>query len=148
MEKKMPMNEQNGREQLTSLTARIVSAYVSSSPVPANELAALILAVHASLSRLRARGRKQELDSRKPAVPIRNSVHDDHLVCLEDGKKFKTLKRHLNEIHGLTPEEYRRKWDLPFDYPMISPNYAAERSEFSRSRRLGHKRLGFRKLRP
>lgn len=139
------MAERISRDRITSLAAEIVSAYVSSNPLPANGLAALIGSVHMSLAKLSGSDSEQNRKAQVPAVPIKNSIHDDHLVCLEDGKRFKTLKRHLNEVHGLTPEEYRRKWDLSLDYPMISPNYAAERSEFSRSRRLGHKRLGYRK---
>lgn len=139
------MNERVDRDHITSIAAGIVSAYVSNNRFLADELAALIVSVHTSLTQLSRGDTKQERKARKPAVPVKDSIHEDYLVCLEDGKKFKTLKRHLNAIHGLTPAEYRRKWDLPHDYPMVSPNYAVERSEFSRSRGLGHKRLGYRK---
>lgn len=133
------------RNQTTSLAAGIASAYVSSNSLPANELVPLIVSVHMCLAKLSGSDGAHRQTSRHPAVPVDDSIHDDHLVCLEDGKKFKTLRRHLNETHGLTPDEYRRRWDLPFDYPMMSPNYAAERSEFSRSRGLGYNRRRYRK---
>jgi predicted transcriptional regulator len=123
------------------LTADVVAAYVSNNPVPKSDLPDLILAVHSSLEKLRSEPERAlpEPEAKPPAVPIRRSVTPDYLICLEDGKRFKSLRRHLRE-HGLTPEQYRVKWKLPSDYPMVAPNYAAQRSALARKLGLGRKR--------
>ena len=125
-------------DKLTELTVDIVSAYVSNNSVPRTELANLINSVRQSLG---GAGRVPEPSAAplSPAVPIKKSVQDDHIVCLEDGKKFKSLKRHLTTHYGMTPQEYRQKWGLPADYPMVAPNYAATRSELAKKIGLGRK---------
>jgi predicted transcriptional regulator len=122
------------------LTAEIVSAYVSNNPVPAGEMPALINQVHQAL--LRVGGGHQELPSEplKPAIAVKRSITPDHIVCLEDGKKFKSLKRHLRTQYNMTPEQYREKWGLPADYPMVAPNYAAARSQLAKQMGLGQQR--------
>ncbi|WP_298817959.1 MucR family transcriptional regulator [uncultured Roseibium sp.] len=127
------------------LTADIVSAYVSNNTVASGDLPALIAIVHAALSSTVQEASEPVVEELKPAVPIKKSVTDDHIICLEDGKKFKSLKRHLRTHYDLTPEEYRAKWDLPTDYPMVAPSYAAARSELARKMGLGQK--GTRKTR-
>ncbi len=133
------MNEREERDQLVALTADIVSAYVSKNPLPMRELADLIDSVHKSLAGLTSGAVQETVAPLKPAVPVRKSVHDDYIICLEDGKKFKTLKRHLSVHYGLTPAEYRDKWGLPHDYPMVAPGYAAARSALAKSMGLGRK---------
>jgi predicted transcriptional regulator len=122
------------------LTAEIVSAYVSNNPVPAGDMPALINQVHQAL--LRVAGGHQELPSEplKPAIAVKRSITPDHIVCLEDGKKFKSLKRHLRTQYNMTPEQYRDKWGLPPDYPMVAPNYAAARSQLAKQMGLGQQR--------
>ena len=123
---------------LVDLTVDIVSAYVANNQVATASLADLIRAVHGSLTGLN-NPRPVEADTPpKPAVPIKKSITDDYLICLEDGGKYKSLKRHLNSKYGLTPEEYRRKWGLPADYPMVSASYAAARSTLAKKALLGH----------
>ena len=125
---------------ITSLTARIVAAYVSHHQLPVSELPRLIQSVRDSLQRLTAPAEeaptKEEL---KPAVPIKKSVTPDYIVCLEDGKKLKMLKRHLMSSYGMTPDEYRSKWGLPTDYPMVAPNYAKARSDLAVKLGLGRR---------
>jgi predicted transcriptional regulator len=122
------------------LTAQIVAAHVSNNPVDAAALPALIHEVYKSLS-----GMGQELpaapqpDKKQPAVPVKKSVFPDHIVCLEDGKKLKMLKRHLKTAYDLTPEQYRERWGLPADYPMVAPNYARHRSSLAKQIGLGTK---------
>ena len=123
---------------LTELTAEIVSAYVANNPVPTASLAGLIGTVHAAVSGLSQPAAPAAV-ALTPAVNPKRSVHADYIVCLEDGKRFKSLKRHLSTHFGLTPEEYRAKWALPNDYPMVAPNYAAARSELAKSMGLGRK---------
>jgi predicted transcriptional regulator len=123
------------------LAAKVVAAYVSNNPLPKGDLPDLILAVHSSLARL---GREPEqaqpqVEAKPPAVPVRKSITPDYLICLEDGKKFKSLRRHLR-AHGLTPEQYREKWNLPSDYPMVASNYTAQRSALAKKLGLGRKR--------
>lgn len=120
------------------LTADIVSAYVSNNPVPTVELAALIASVSAALSGL-VHAVEVASPSLTPAVNPKKSVFPDHIICLDDGKKFKSLKRHLMSHHGLTPEEYRAKWKLPADYPMVAPGYSASRSALAKQMGLGRK---------
>jgi predicted transcriptional regulator len=122
------------------LTAEIVSAYVSKNPVPASELPALIASVAASLAGLvNGTAVTEPVEAQKPAVPIKKSITPEFLISLEDGKKFKSLKRALRTRYGMTPEEYRAKWGLPRDYPMVAPNYAAARSELAKKMGLGRK---------
>ena len=125
-------------EQLKQLTADIVSAFVSNNPVPRTEIASLIGNVHTSLVGLSGQVETAPAPL-TPAVPIRKSVHNDYVVCLEDGKKFKSLKRHLGVHYNLTPDEYRQKWGLPSDYPMVAPSYAAARSALAKQMGLGRK---------
>ncbi|WP_372393990.1 MucR family transcriptional regulator (plasmid) [Azospirillum sp. HJ39] len=121
---------------LTDMTAKVVAAYVGRNQVPIDQLPNLIDTVHKAL---RDAGKKREAipDTLVPAVPIRKSVMPDYLVCLEDGKKMKMLKRHLRTVYNLSPEEYRAKWGLPPDYPMVAPNYASARSEMAKKIGLG-----------
>lgn len=121
------------------LTSMIVSAYISNNTVPATQIAALIEAVQTSLRRLKAgeMSAEETNDLKKPAVPIKKSITPDFLICLEDGRKLKMLKRHLRTTYDMSPEEYRAKWGLPSDYPMVAPNYAKLRSEFAKNSGLG-----------
>ena len=121
------------------IAARIVSAYVSNNRMMAQDLAGFIETVHRTIS---AFGNHIEAASEvpKPAVSIKRSVTSDYIICLEDGLKFKSLKRHLRSAYGLTPEQYRVKWGLPHDYPMVAPNYAARRSTLAKQIGLGRKR--------
>jgi predicted transcriptional regulator len=119
------------------LTAELVSAYVSNNNVPKGDLPNLLLAVHSAISRLGTESPAAlQVEAQLPAVAIRKSITPDYLICLEDGKRFKSLRRHLAGL-GLTPEQYRQKWNLPFDYPMVSPKYAAARSALARQFGLG-----------
>lgn len=122
----------------TELTADIVSAYVANNSVPTANLAELIATVHSAVSGL-SRYPVEAVHSPTPAVNPKRSVHADYIVCLEDGKRFKSLKRHLMTHYELTPEAYREKWGLPRDYPMVAPNYAAARSALAKSMGLGRK---------
>ena len=122
------------------LTAEIVSAFVSKNSVPMTELPALIVSVHATLERLTVAGVEEKAEPLTPAVSVRRSITPDYIICLEDGKKFKSLKRHLRTRYDMTPDQYRAKWNLPNDYPMVAPNYAAARSELARNMGLGQQR--------
>lgn len=126
--------------ELVELTADLVSAYVSNNPVPVADLPSLVAQVHESLKSLHSAEPEPEPEKLTPAVSVRRSITPDYLVCLEDGKKFKSLKRHLATHHGLTPEEYRAKWSLPADYPMVAPAYAAARSKLAKEMGLGRKK--------
>ncbi|WP_280953397.1 MucR family transcriptional regulator [Mesorhizobium mediterraneum] len=128
----------NNTDPVIELTAAVVSAYVSNNPVPVGELPALIAQVHAALKGTIG-GLVAKPEALTPAVPIRKSVTPDYIISLEDGKKFKSLKRHLSTHYGLTPDEYRAKWGLPADYPMVAPNYAAARSALAKTIGLGRK---------
>ena len=121
------------------LAAEIVSAFVANNKVPTSDLSKLIGDVHSALQQATTGGQKAEEKRQEPAVSIRRSVHPDHIVCLEDGKHFKSLKRHLATEHNMTPQEYRQKWGLPREYPMVAPNYAASRSELAKKMGLGRK---------
>lgn len=121
------------------LAADIVSAFVSNNSVPPTDLPTLIANVHAALRNIGSPAPKQEEAKPIPAVPIKKSITPDFLISLEDGKRYKSLKRHLAG-RGLTPAQYREKWGLPPDYPMVAPNYAAKRSELARNMGLGQKR--------
>ncbi|RUW52985.1 transcriptional regulator [Mesorhizobium sp. M1A.F.Ca.ET.072.01.1.1] len=134
------MSDQNEAQNgvLISLTADIVSAYVGNNPLPVSGLPDLIASIHTSLSGI-GQASKARQPEQEPAVNPKRSVSPEHIVCLEDGKKFKSLKRHLSTDHGLTPDEYRAKWGLKPDYPMVAPNYAAQRSELAKASGLGRK---------
>ena len=134
------MSETKGNDDFIALTAGIVSAYVSNNPVPANDMAALISQVHAALMRISSGAGEANGEALKPAVSLKRSITPDHIVCLEDGKKFKSLKRHLRTQYNMTPEQYREKWGLPPDYPMVAPNYAAARSQLAKQMGLGQQR--------
>lgn len=136
------MEENAGNNELVELTAEIVSAYVSNNTVVANDLPSLISETFDALSKASARATQPIKEELKPAVPPKKSVTPDYIVCLEDGKKFKSLKRHLRTHYDLTPEEYREKWGLPHDYPMVAPNYAAARSALAKKMGLGQRRKG------
>ena len=122
------------------LTASIVSAYVSNNPVPSAELPALIGQVHSALTRVSSGQAEASAEGFKPAIPVKKSITSDYIICLEDGKKFKSLKRHLRSQYNLTPEQYREKWGLGSDYPMVAPNYAAARSRLAKQMGLGQQR--------
>ena len=122
------------------LTASIVSAYVSNNSVPAQDLSALINHVHAALTRVSSGQGDITSEPLKPAIAVKKSITADHIVCLEDGKKFKSLKRHLRTQYNMTPEQYREKWSLPTDYPMVAPNYAQARSQLAKQMGLGQQR--------
>ena len=124
---------------LTELVADIVGSYVSHNSVQVTDLPKLISEVHTALQRTANGGQQTEEKAQEPAVPVRRSVQADYIVCLEDGKKFKSLKRHLRTDHDMTPQEYRAKWGLKPDYPMVAPNYAASRSELAKKMGLGRK---------
>ena len=133
------LSERNS-DMLIELTADVVAAYVSNNPVPIGELPNLIADVHAALGRVGGGAEQPVAEKQKPAVNPKRSVHDDYIVCLEDGKKFKSLKRHLSAHYDMTPEQYRERWGLPADYPMVAPNYAAARSALARKIGLGQRR--------
>lgn len=125
---------------LIELTTHIIRAYVSNNPVPAAELPRIIADVHAAVRGLRSDGATPQLvEKLVPAVSVKKSVTPEFIICLEDGKQFKSLKRHLATHFGLTPDEYRTKWGLPADYPMVAPNYSAARSQMARAIGLGRK---------
>lgn len=133
--------EQEIKAEFIELTADIVSAYVANNPIPANELPDLIQQIHQTILSLSSNGSSAEpsIEKQKPAVPIKKSVTPDYIISLEDGRKFKSLKRYLQTSHGMTPDEYRAKWSLPADYPMVAPNYAAQRSMLAKNIGLGRK---------
>src|SRR5581483_6936256 len=125
-----------GEDDILRQVTEIVAAYVSKNPVPPDELPAFIKSVHATLTGIGGAA-DNAAPARTPAVAIKKSVTPDHIVCLEDGKKLKMLKRYLRARYGLTPDAYRAKWNLPADYPMVAPNYAARRSQFAKQFGLG-----------
>lgn len=129
----------NGADLLIELTAEIVAAYVSNNSVAANDLPNVISQVHAALGGTTMLV-DEVVEKQKPAVTVRRSIQNDYLICLEDGQKYKSLKRHLMTHHGLTPEQYREKWELPADYPMVAPAYAEARSKLAKEMGLGQKR--------
>ena len=136
------MADDTGRGDLVGLTADIVSAYVSNNTVVANDLPGLIGDIHQALTRAStgAVAEPAERDDLRPAVPVKKSVTDEFIICLEDGKKFKSLKRHLRTHYKLSPDQYRAKWNLPPTYPMVAPNYAAARSQLAKKMGLGTRR--------
>ncbi len=128
---------------MIELATDIVAAYVAHNAVPAGDLPSLIKAIHGSLDRMHLGPAPEPVvEAQQPAVSIKKSVTDDYIVCLEDGRKFKSLKRHLQSAYGLSPEQYRAKWNLPRDYPMVAPAYATKRSELARRIGLGRKAEG------
>ncbi|WP_084508312.1 MucR family transcriptional regulator [Mesorhizobium sp. WSM3224] len=131
-------DEQQASADLVSIAADIVSAYVSNNPVPVSELPKLIGDIHLALLGVGTPAAEPAVKL-EPAVSIRKSVAPDYIICLEDGKKFKSLKRHLATRYNLSPEEYRHKWSLPADYPMVAPSYAAARSALAKAAGLGRK---------
>lgn len=136
----MSNDRDNKSEGLLEIAADIVSAYVSNNSVPASELASLIGNISATLDHLSKNISEQAHTRQTPAVNPKRSVHDAYIICLEDGKSFRSLKRHLSAHHGMTAEEYRSKWNLPPDYPMAAPGYSAARSELAKELGLGRKR--------
>jgi predicted transcriptional regulator len=134
------MNENTSGGTFIKLTADIVSAYVSNNSVPSSDLPALIGQVHSALTRVSSGQGESPAEPPKPAISVKKSITADHIVCLEDGKKFKSLKRHLRTQYNMTPEQYREKWGLPADYPMVAPNYAAARSHLAKQMGLGQQR--------
>ena len=132
------MNDEATNETLITLTADIVAAHVSNNSVAVGDLPQLIANVHGALAGLSRGGAAQTAP--EPAVSIRSSIKPDYIVCLEDGKKLKMLKRHLMTHYGMTPDDYRKKWGLPADYPMVAPNYAEQRRTLAKSIGLGTKR--------
>lgn len=136
----MTENAAQNKDMLIELTADVVAAYVSNNPVPAGDLPNLIADVHSALGKVGTAAEQAPADKPKPAVNPKRSVTDDYIICLEDGKKFKSLKRHLMTHYGLTPEQYREKWGLDSNYPMVAPNYAAARSRLAKKMGLGRKR--------
>ena len=138
--KEDPMTENMEQGNLIELTADVVSAYVSNNSIQSSDLPALISEVHAALHQTLGGPAEPEPEPQKPAVSIKKSVTPDYIICLDDGKKFKSLKRHLRTHYDLTPEDYREKWGLPADYPMVAPNYAKARSMLAKKMGLGQKR--------
>lgn len=131
------MDAQN--PQLLSMTSEIVSAYVGHNALPADQVPNVIRTVYGALSRVGGEVEVEETKPQKPAVPVRRSVTPDYIVCLEDGKKLKMLRRHLRTAYNMSPEEYRAKWNLAADYPMVAPNYAKARSKFAKQIGLGRR---------
>ena len=135
------MTDSSNASSFIDLAADIVSAYVSNNSVPASDLPSLISDVHAALVRVTGGAAIAPVaEALKPAVPAKKSVTSEYIVCLEDGKKFKSLKRHLRTQYNMSPEEYREKWGLPPDYPMVAPNYAQARSQLAKQMGLGQQR--------
>jgi predicted transcriptional regulator len=134
------MEENLEKNELVELTAEIVSAYVSNNTVVATDLAGVIHNVFDALNKASTSWSQPAREELKPAVSIKKSVTPDYIICLEDGKKFKSLKRHLSTHYDLSPEEYREKWGLAHDYPMVAPNYARARSDLAKRMGLGQRR--------
>jgi predicted transcriptional regulator len=127
--------------ELLEQAARIASAYVSNNPLPVGEIPNMIREIHAALTTLANRSLEAGAGAQKPAVPIKRSVTPEYIVCLEDGKRLKMLKRYLRSKYGLSPDQYRAKWNLPTDYPMTAPNYASLRSQFAKKIGLGRRTI-------
>ncbi len=125
---------------LLRMSVEIVSAYVSNNSITATQVPDVINTVYGALNSINGQTAAESTESHKPAVSIRRSINPDHIVCLEDGKKLKMLKRHLRAAYGMSPDEYRAKWSLPADYPMVAPNYALQRSAFAKQIGLGRKK--------
>ena len=134
------MSESEASTHRIELAADIVAAFVSNNSVPVTDLPGLIASVHAALGGLGHGEATEQAEPLTPAVPIKKSIMPDYLVCLEDGKRFKSLKRHLRSQYNMTPEQYREKWNLPADYPMVAPKYAETRSRLAKHMGLGRQR--------
>jgi predicted transcriptional regulator len=132
--------DSQAQPELVTITATIVAAYVSNNSIASTDLPGLIAETHAALSRAAGRATPPEREEAKPKIAVKKSVMPDYIICLEDGKKFKSLKRHLRTHYNLSPEEYREKWGLPPDYPMVAPNYANARSQLAKKMGLGTRR--------
>jgi len=135
-------NEKPQKDDVMKMAVDIVSAYVSNNPLPSTQITEIIRSVFGTLDSLGAGAADMREEAPKPAVPIKKSVTADYLICLEDGKKLKMLKRHLRTNYGMTPDEYKSKWGLPADYPIVAPNYASQRSAFAKKIGLGRKTKG------
>jgi predicted transcriptional regulator len=146
------MSEENSKaieqSEILRLAVDIVSAYVGNNAVAADQVPEVINSVYSSLSSLDTKDGEANAAPPKPAISVRRSINPDYIVCLEDGKKLKMLKRHLRAAYNMTPDEYRAKWGLPADYPMVAPNYAAQRSDFAKKIGLGRKKGQRMKRRP
>ena len=138
------MTEENDQtvasNDLLRMSVEIVSAYVSNNSIAATQVPDVINTVYGALNSINGQTVFESPESQKPAVSVRRSVNPDYIVCLEDGKKLKMLKRHLRAAYGMSPDEYRAKWGLPSDYPMVAPNYALQRSAFAKKIGLGRKK--------
>ena len=132
--------DENAGPNYIELAAEIIAAFVSNNSVPVSELPALIGNVHGALRTIAGAAQRALPEELRPAIPIKKSVSPDYIICLEDGKKFKSLRRHLRTAYDMTPDQYRVKWGLPADYPIVAPNYAKARSELAKSMGLGQKR--------
>jgi predicted transcriptional regulator len=139
------MSSSEQQTELIELTAEVVSAYVSNNSVSASDLPMLIGEVYNALNRVGSVPVVPPAEPLKPAVNPKKSITPDYIICLEDGKKFKSLKRHLSTMYNMTPEQYREKWGLAADYPMVAPNYAEARSRLAKEMGLGQKRKGRRR---
>jgi len=128
------------KAEVLDLTSQIVAAHVSNNPVPTGDLPAVIQSVFEMMQELANGPEEEPVEELKPAVSIKKSITPDYLICLEDGKKLKMLKRHLKTSYDMTPEDYRDRWGLPSDYPMVAPNYAAKRQELAKKIGLGRNR--------
>jgi predicted transcriptional regulator len=125
------------KAEIIEMTAEIVAAYVENNNISTGDLPALIQSVHRALSSVASGAEAVEPAPKEPAVPVRRSITQDYLICLEDGRKFKSLKRHLRTKYNMSPEDYRAKWGLPKDYPMVAPSYAKARSDLAKQMGLG-----------
>jgi predicted transcriptional regulator len=134
------MSDTSSSSPFIELAADIVSAYVSNNSVPANDLPSLINEVHSALLRITSGAPVIVAEAPKPAVPAKKSITSEFIICLEDGRKFKSLKRHLRTQYNMSPDEYREKWGLSSDYPMVAPNYAKARSNLAKQMGLGQQR--------
>ena len=138
------MTEENDQtvasNDLLRMSVEIVSAYVSNNSIAATQVPDVINTVYGALNSINGQTVFESSESQKPAVSVRRSINPDYIVCLEDGKKLKMLKRHLRAAYGMSPDEYRAKWGLPSDYPMVAPNYALQRSAFAKKIGLGRKK--------
>ena len=136
----MPQNSEGQSlrsDDILKLATEIVAAYVSNNPIPVSEVPAMIKSVHSTLGGLGGVTQSEIQTSQKPAVPVKRSVNPDYIICLEDGKKLKMLKRHLKTAYNMSPDQYRERWNLPADYPMVAPNYARQRSRLAKEIGLG-----------
>ncbi|PKU25551.1 MucR family transcriptional regulator [Telmatospirillum siberiense] len=131
--------EKISHDDILRMAVDVVAAYVSKNPLPAGQIPEVIHTVFNSLNQLDGQTPEVKVEAPRPAVPVKKSVTPDYIVCLEDGKKLKMLKRHLRTTYNMTPDEYRARWGLPPDYPMVAPNYAAQRSDFAKKIGLGRK---------